>query len=257
MAKELPQINKKTALALAWLASFVLLAVFLAVNIWRMGFSVQKIASLYSEIGAKERESAEISREMDASDEELSYLGKLSEPNPNEKSVARTQSVINAEVRELRKKIEQRVGNKLYIAVDSKSNKLFLKKGTKLLWEADCSVGKGGVVKDKKSGRVWEFVTPRGEFTVRYKMEDPLWIKPDWAFVESKEPVPPREDPSRLVKGELGAFALDIGNGYLIHGTKNEATLGMAVSHGCVRLGAEPLEKLYKAAPVGTKVYIY
>jgi L,D-transpeptidase YbiS len=75
--------------------------------------------------------------------------------------------------------------------------------------------------------------------------------------VENKEPVPPPLDPSRKVEGELGKYALNIGDGYLIHGTKNEESLGRAVSHGCIRLGAEALEKLYKAAPVGTRVYIY
>ena len=79
----------------------------------------------------------------------------------------------------------------------------------------------------------------------------------DWAYVENKEPVPPPSDPSRKVEGELGKYALDIGDGYLIHGTRNEADLGRPVSHGCIRLGAEPLEKLYNAVQVGTTVYIY
>ena len=32
---------------------------------------------------------------------------------------------------------------------------------------------------------------------------------------------------------------------------------GLAVTHGCVRLGAKDLEAVWKAAPVGTKVYLY
>ena len=75
--------------------------------------------------------------------------------------------------------------------------------------------------------------------------------------MESKEPIPPPEDPARKVEGELGAYVLSLGYGYLIHGTKNEALLGTAVSHGCVRLGAENLAKLYEAAPIGTPVFIY
>jgi L,D-transpeptidase YbiS len=92
---------------------------------------------------------------------------------------------------------------------------------------------------------------------VRKKIENPKWVKPDWAFVETGELVPPPEDPKRKVEGELGAYVLNLGNGYLIHGTKTEQLLGRPASHGCVRLGADNLKLLYEAVPVGTPVYIY
>jgi len=92
---------------------------------------------------------------------------------------------------------------------------------------------------------------------VRDKIEKPLWTKPDWAFVETGEKVPPPEDPSRHVEGELGAYVLNLGDGYLIHGTRNEAVLGHSVSHGCVRLGAQDLKRLYETTPKGVRVYIY
>src|SRR5262249_51051352 len=143
------------------------------------------------------------------------------------------------------------------ILVDTKANKLYVKKGLTLLWEADCSAGRGGILVDKATGRRWEFVTPRGQFEVQSKMEKPLWIKPDWAFVEEKQTVPPPGDPSREVREELGAYVLNLGDGYLIHGTKDEAALGHSVSHGCVRLGAADLKRLYETVPRGTRVYIY
>ena len=41
-------------------------------------------------------------------------------------------------------------------------------------------------------------------------------------------------------------------------GTKEgEDHLGTPVSHGCIRLGVGPAEKLYHWAPVGTPVFIY
>jgi L,D-transpeptidase YbiS len=243
--------------AIAWLAVFALLTVAAARNLRRLNAAADKLDSLQSAMSLNTEEAAKLSEEIDAVDKDLSYLSKLAAMYPENKGYFRTQNAIASEVIELRKKAAQKIGGRLYIAVDSKANKLYLKRGMRLLLEADCSVGKGGVLKDKTTGRIWEFITPRGEFTVRYKIDDPAWIKPDWAYVENHEPVPPRDDPSRKVRGELGKYALDIGNGYLIHGTKNEGGLGGAVSHGCVRLGAETLEKLYKAAPVGTKVYIY
>lgn len=177
--------------------------------------------------------------------------------HPENKAYLRTQKAITEDVAALRAEAGQRLGGKIYIVVDTRANKLYLKKGLRLLWSADCSVGKGGLIKDKKSGRSWLFATPRGELRVLTKIDDPAWIKPDWAFVEAGEKVPPPGDPLRKVEGELGKYALNIGDGYLIHGTKNEEALGRPVSHGCIRLGAEPLEKLYKAVPTGTKVYIY
>ena len=202
-------------------------------------------------------EAKALAQEVRAGAEDAAFFSGLMELYPENKGYLRTQKAIAEEVDVLRKAAGARLGGRLHIAVDTRANKLYFKKGLRLLWAADCSVGRGGTIRDRKTGRSWLFATPRGEFRIITKIDSPAWIKPDWAFVESKEPVPPPQDPSRKVEGELGKYALDIGDGYLIHGTKNEAALGTPVSHGCIRLGAGPLEKLYKAAPTGTKVYIY
>ena len=109
---------------------------------------------------------------------------------PEEKGFIRTQHAISDEVEVLRAKVGHRLKGELHILVDTRANKLFLKKGLTLLWQADCSVGRGGILKDSVTGRRWEFVTPRGEFEVLDKIEKPLWTKPDWAFVESGEADP-------------------------------------------------------------------
>jgi L,D-transpeptidase ErfK/SrfK len=188
---------------------------------------------------------------------EMEFLQGLFKFLPDSHSFLRTEKALLGEVELLRIKIGRRLNGKLHILVDTKTNRLFLKKGVKLLWEADCSVGKGGVLTDKRTGRKWEFVTPRGRFSVLNKIENPTWIKPDWAFTETGESSPSPNDPRRQVKGELGAYVLSLGDGYLIHGTKNEALLGRAVSHGCIRLGAENLKNLFSQVPIGTEVYIY
>ncbi|MBI4051862.1 MAG: L,D-transpeptidase, partial [Elusimicrobia bacterium] len=176
---------------------------------------------------------------------------------PEQAKFIKTQNILQEEVETLRKKVGKRLAGQKYILVDTKASKLYLKEGLRLLQEAACSVGRGGLLIDKKTDRRWEFGTPKGVFSILRKAEDPLWIKPDWAFLENKQPVPPPDDPSRLVQGELGQYLLDIGNGYLIHGTKDEASLGRPVSHGCIRLGKEDLNFAYRNIPVGTKVYIY
>ena len=40
-------------------------------------------------------------------------------------------------------------------------------------------------------------------------------------------------------------------------GTPYKKSIGMAATHGCIRLNDEDIEWLYDHVPVGTKVYIY
>jgi lipoprotein-anchoring transpeptidase ErfK/SrfK len=68
---------------------------------------------------------------------------------------------------------------------------------------------------------------------------------------------PPVGTVNRRIVGELGRYRLDLGDGYLLHGTPDEATVGSAVTHGCVRLREEDIGWLYANVPVGTPVYIY
>lgn len=69
--------------------------------------------------------------------------------------------------------------------------------------------------------------------------------------------VPPLATKNRRIEGELGRYQLDMGNGYLLHGTPREHTIGTATTHGCVRLREEDITWLYENVPVGTRVYIY
>src|SRR5690348_205955 len=69
--------------------------------------------------------------------------------------------------------------------------------------------------------------------------------------------VPPTGTKNRRVEGELGKYRLDLGEGYLLHGTPDKESIGFAATHGCVRLRDEDIEWLYTYVPVGTKVFIY
>jgi hypothetical protein len=69
--------------------------------------------------------------------------------------------------------------------------------------------------------------------------------------------IPPYGVNQRRYKGVLGTRRLVLGDGYGIHGTDAPESIGRSVSHGCVRLRNEDIEKLYDMVPVGTPVYIY
>ena len=143
----------------------------------------------------------------------------------------------------------------LYVVIDTGANHLYIMKDDAVLRDAIVSTGSGVRLTDPDKPRSWVFDTPRGEFHILRKVNDPIWTKPDWAFVEAGEDLPKRYD-ERVEEGVLGEYALDLGDGYLIHGTLFERALGLHVTHGCVRVGAKDLEALFKQVPVGTRVYI-
>jgi len=69
--------------------------------------------------------------------------------------------------------------------------------------------------------------------------------------------VPPEDSRNRRIPGELGAYALSMGSGYLLHGTPHQDSIGQAATHGCIRLRDEDIEYLYRNVAVGTPVYIF
>jgi L,D-transpeptidase YbiS len=143
-----------------------------------------------------------------------------------------------------------------YLVIDTGRNLLLMHEEGKETLRAICSTGSGRALLDPARKRRWVFDTPRGEFFIRAKHPNPVWIKPDWAFLEIGEPIP-RLLAERLAPAELGAYAMDLGDGYLIHGTLYQRALGMSITHGCVRLGDRDLENVYKKVRIGTAVYIF
>lgn len=90
----------------------------------------------------------------------------------------------------------------------------------------------------------------RGEKTF-----EPLPVEEHIVF-ERKLYIPPTTTQNRKVTRALGAFGFDLGDGYLIHGTPDEGSIGQASTHGCIRLREEDLAWLYEYIPVGTPVVI-
>ncbi len=85
---------------------------------------------------------------------------------------------------------------------------------------------------------------------------DPLPTDEEIVF-DSTIFIPPVGTKNRQILGELGRYQLDLGNGYLIHGTPDESTIGDPVTHGCVRLRDDDITWLWEHVPVHTPVYVY
>jgi L,D-transpeptidase YbiS len=158
-------------------------------------------------------------------------------------------------------KVERRLASyapkrETYVVVDTHRNRLQVRRGGELLREAVCSTGSGVRLRDPRNGREWIFDTPSGEVKVWRKRRNPVWIKPDWAFIEEGFE-PPRGMRDRVDDYSLGDYALDMPDGYIIHGTVFMTLLGRRVTHGCIRLGDDDLKFVYDTVPVGARVFLY
>jgi L,D-transpeptidase YbiS len=164
---------------------------------------------------------------------------------------------VQRNVQQLERRMSGLLPKGLYIVIDTAENRLYLKNGEEVVRTAVVSCG-SGVVLEESGGkqRKWVFDTPRGEFTVKSKITNPYWVKPDWAFIEEGEAIP-KDLEDRIESGTLGDYALGFGEGYFIHGTLYTRLLGRNVTHGCVRVGDEDLKAVFKAVPLGAKIYIY
>ena len=144
-----------------------------------------------------------------------------------------------------------------YIVVDTARSRLYVRRRSEVLLAAVASTGSGTILDyPDRPGARWVFDTPRGEFMIQSKFMNPVWVKPDWAFVEEGLEVP--ADPAQRVEaGMLGDYALGFGNGFFIHGTLYTRLLGKNVTHGCVRLNDEDLRSVYRLADIGTPLMIF
>jgi hypothetical protein len=86
----------------------------------------------------------------------------------------------------------------------------------------------------------WRAFTPGGEII----FDDRIFI-------------PPIGSPQRRIPDVLGTHRLILGDGYLIHGTPDEDSIGEWASHGCVRMFNHDVARLYELVPVRTPVFVY
>ncbi|MEW5931589.1 MAG: L,D-transpeptidase [Gemmatimonadota bacterium] len=198
-------------------------------------------------------------------------------------------------------------GRRLVISLDER--RLWWMDGDAVLHTAPVAIGKG--TRLEHGGRVWDFTTPYGVRTVRGKEADPVWVPPDWHYVElardsaftlarlergrparladgsrlevrgerivhvrrdgSEEQIPADEEvifgrtlyvpplgtANRRIAGELGEYKLELGDGYMLHGTPHQDSIGRAATHGCIRLRDPDIEYLYRSVPTGARVFIF
>lgn len=101
--------------------------------------------------------------------------------------------------------------------------------------------------------------TPLGVTTIVSKRVNPTWTPPESVrrdrAARGERPLPQVVPPGP--DNPLGRHAMRLGipsGAYLIHGTNNPDAVGMAVTHGCLRMYPEDIARMFPDVPIGTHV---
>jgi len=96
--------------------------------------------------------------------------------------------------------------------------------------------------------------TPKGDFTVEMKLENPTWYPNKSSGIKNTElpiEVPPGP------KNPLGKYWIQLSlKGYGLHGTNRPGSIGKKISLGCIRLFPENIEWLFARVKAGMPVRI-
>ena len=102
-----------------------------------------------------------------------------------QKQMSRRQTAVanlQSEVASTEKLIEDLHDSDLVITVSTAENKVYARRNGQLVFEAICSTGKNTVLHTGSETKV--FRTPIGRFRIQEKETDPVWVPPDWHYIE-------------------------------------------------------------------------
>lgn len=74
-----------------------------------------------------------------------------------------------------------------YLVVSIEDHRLWYRSGDSVLFTTQVAVGSGKVLERTGGGMQWKFETPRGRLAVVAKDTAPVWIPPDWYYVEEAQ----------------------------------------------------------------------
>ncbi len=142
------------------------------------------------------------------------------------------------------------------ILVDTSRSQITIRVSSRIIVQGTCSTGNGMELPMPPASAHGHLTRREAIFQGGWQGGNPVWLRPDWSFIEEGEPIP--KDPSkRAMANVLGDYAIAFGDGYFIHGTLYTRLLGANVTHGCIRVDDNTLKKLYVAAQPGTPIWIY
>jgi len=91
-------------------------------------------------------------------------------------------TTLQSEVTSAEKQIDDLHDSNFVITVSTTENRVYARRSGALVFEAVCSTGKGTTL--RAGGETMVFRTPIGRFRIQSKEEHPMWVPPDWHFIE-------------------------------------------------------------------------
>jgi murein L,D-transpeptidase YcbB/YkuD len=108
----------------------------------------------------------------------------------------------------------------LRLRVDLSERRLYVEQNGEVIKRFRVAVGKP------------QHPTPRGDFNMRRVIWNPRWVPPNAEWARDRVARGPGDPKNPM--GKVKVFFRD--PDYYLHGTNDEASIGTAASHGCVRL---------------------
>ena len=74
-----------------------------------------------------------------------------------------------------------------YIVVSIEEHRMWYRQGAAILFTAEVATGSGKVLERTGDDTHWRFETPRGRLKVVSKETEPVWVPPDWHYIEQAQ----------------------------------------------------------------------
>ncbi|HEX2835022.1 MAG TPA: L,D-transpeptidase [Thermoanaerobaculia bacterium] len=91
-------------------------------------------------------------------------------------------SSLKSEMASTERAIEDLHDSNFVITVSTAENRVYARRGGQLVFEAICSTGSNSTLQTTSGTKV--FRTPIGRFRIQSKEENPMWVPPDWHYIE-------------------------------------------------------------------------
>jgi lipoprotein-anchoring transpeptidase ErfK/SrfK len=126
---------------------------------------------------------------------------------------------LQSEVASTDKQIEDLHDSAFVITVSTAENRVYARRNGQLVFDAVCSTGKNTTL--HTGGETIVFRTPIGRFRIQSKEEAPMWVPPDWHYIEEA-----RNEGLDVVRLDYGECIADLcargrevySNGYPVEG---------------------------------------
>ena len=112
-------------------------------------------------------------------------------------------NALQSEVASTQRAIDDLQDSNFVITVSTEENKVYARRNGQLVFEAVCSTGKNETLHTDNETIV--FRTPIGRFRIQSKEENPMWVPPDWHFIEQA-----RENGLQVVHLQRGQHIADL-----------------------------------------------